>query len=179
MVNASAKSDLSQPASVPEVGAGNVGSAVLFRISADGTWFYRGSAIQRPEMVQLFATALRRESRGFMLVTPYERHVVAVDDAPFIAVALRRENDGHAQRLIFTTNVDHEVVLSPEHPLVVRGTRDQPRPYVVVAPGIEARIARSVYYELAALAETEAGGKADSPLGVISAGAFFRLEPAA
>jgi hypothetical protein len=180
MANASLKSSPIQTDGAHENADRAAQGAPLFRIAADGTWFYRGSAIQRPEMVKLFATTLCREGDGFMLVTPYERHVVAVDDAPFIAVAMRvepmrGEHGGVAQRMIFTTNVEHEVVLSSEHPLIVRGTRNVPRPYVVVSPGLEAKIARSVYYELAVLAERR-DDAAGSPMGVTSAGAFFALE---
>ncbi|MGE5540249.1 MAG: DUF1285 domain-containing protein [Gemmatimonas sp.] len=172
MASASLNSDPLTPSAAHDSTAAG---AAPFRISADGTWFYRGSAIQRPEMVRLFATVLRREADGYMLVTPYERQAVDVDDAPFVAVAMRAEDKGVAQ-LVFTTNVEREVVLSPEHPLIVRGTVDEPRPYIVVEPGIEARIARPVYYELAALAvPRDVGG--NSPLGVWSAGAFFPLEP--
>jgi hypothetical protein len=175
MANASLKSDLSQTVTSAGDGADNAANAALFRISADGTWFYRGSAIQRPEMVKLFAAVLMRENGSYMLVTPYERHAVIVDDAPFVAVAMRVEGEGKARRLVFTTNIDREVALSPDHPLVVRGTAEEPRPYIVVGAGIEARIARSVYYDLAALAE--AGDGRDSPFGIRSGGAFFELEP--
>jgi len=196
MANASLKSSLSNSAGVPGSGAENTDGAALFRISADGTWFYRGSAIQRPEMVKLFASVLRCEHGGYMLVTPYERHAVDVEDAPFVAVAMRVDGPGRAEgasdpeegdaedasrarRLVFTTNIGRELVLSPEHPLVVRGTADAPRPYIVVESGLEARIARSVYYELAALAEAGEDRRPDSPLGITSGGVFFALEPRA
>src|SRR5574337_1359643 len=124
-----------------------------FRIAADGRWFYRGSPIERPAMVRLFATVLRREGDGYALVTPYERHAVAVEDAPFLAVAVKSEGEGRERRLVFTTNVDGEVAAGSDHPVVMRGTTDEPRPYVALGGGLEARISRSVYYELAALAE--------------------------
>jgi hypothetical protein len=51
-----------------------------------------------------------------------------------------------------------------------------PAPYVDVRAGLEARLARSVFYELADLAEPEG----DDGLGVWSCGAWFPLEePAA
>ncbi|HTI87555.1 MAG TPA: DUF1285 domain-containing protein [Alphaproteobacteria bacterium] len=173
MASASLKSDLPQSPSGAGAGAENAGNAAPFRISTDGTWFYRGSAIRRPEMVKLFASVLRREGGGYMLVTPYEGHAVVVDDAPFVAVAMRVEGQGEANRLVFTTNIGEDVALSSEHPLVVRGTADEPRPYIVLGAGIEARIARSVYYDLAV--RVEVGG--DGHLGIRSSGAFFALEP--
>jgi len=37
------------------------------RIARDGTWFYRGSAINRMPLVKLFASVLRREGGGPLL----------------------------------------------------------------------------------------------------------------
>ena len=57
------------------------------RIARDGTWFYRGSPINRKPLVKLFSTVLKRaESGEYWLVTPAERGRIQVDDAPFTAV---------------------------------------------------------------------------------------------
>src|SRR5271170_1995728 len=80
------------------------------RIARDGTWFYRGSPINRMPLVKLFASVLRREHDGqYWLVTPAERGRVTVEDAPFTAVAVDREGEGRTQRLIFRTNLDEIV----------------------------------------------------------------------
>src|SRR5689334_20445331 len=77
------------------------------RIARDGTWFYRGTPINRVPLVKLFASVLRREADGsYWLVTPAERGRVIVEDAPFVAVAVDREGEGPKQRLIFRTNLD-------------------------------------------------------------------------
>ena len=48
------------------------------RIARDGTWYYRGSPINRLPLVKLFASVLRRENDGsYWLVTPAERGRVA------------------------------------------------------------------------------------------------------
>ena len=71
------------------------------RIAADGTWFYRGSPIGREALMRLFASILRREPDGrHVLVTPVEKVGISVDDAPFLAVEMRREGEGEAQRLV-------------------------------------------------------------------------------
>jgi hypothetical protein len=162
-----------------------------FRIAGDGTWFHNGSAILRPEMVRLFARALKCEPSGpsptgYALVTPHERHVVAVDDAPFVAIVLRREGAGRACRLIFTTNIGAEVVAGRRHPIVVRiGPSQDPRPYIALDGGLEARLSRAVYYDLALTAEEgPRAGMDASPedaddehtLGVWSDGVFFPLD---
>ena len=40
------------------------------RIARDGTWFHEGTPIQRPAMVRLFSTVLRREPDGRHLLHP-------------------------------------------------------------------------------------------------------------
>lgn len=146
------------------------------RIARDGTWFYRGSPINRPPLVKLFASVLRREDDGgYWLVTPAERGRVTVEDAPFIAVAVERDGEGRDQRLIFRTNLDEIVTAGPGHELRVETAADgTPAPYIMVRPGLEARLARPVFYELAELggAEMIAG---ESQYGVWSDGLFFEL----
>jgi uncharacterized protein len=147
------------------------------RIARDGTWFYQGSPIGRKPLVKLFSTVLRREADGsFWLVTPVERCRIAVDDAPFVAVEMRVSGVGRAQRLSFRTNVDDEVTAGPAHP--IRVTEDavtgEPSPYIAVRAGLEALIARAVFYDLVELAETAiVDGRAT--LGVWSDGAYFAL----
>jgi hypothetical protein len=41
--------------------------------------------------VQLFASILRKDGDNHVLVTPVERVGITVDDAPFLAVEMRRE----------------------------------------------------------------------------------------
>ena len=146
------------------------------RIAHDGTWYYRGSPINRPALVKLFASVLRREDDGsYWLVTPAERGRVVVEDAPFIAVSLDIEGEGSGQRLIFRSNLDEIVAAGPEHPLRVETASDgTPSPYVLMRPGLEARLARPVFYELADLGieETIDG---ERKFGVWSDGVFFEL----
>jgi hypothetical protein len=146
------------------------------RIARDGTWYYRGSPINRIPLVKLFASVLHREGDGnFWLVTPAERGRVTVEDAPFIAVAVEVQGAGRDQRLIFRTNLDEIVTAGPDHPLRVETAADgTPSPYILVRPGLEARLARPVFYELADIGhEEQVGGK--EQFGVWSSGVFFQL----
>ncbi len=131
------------------------------RIAVDGTWFYLGTPIGRPALVRLFSTILRREPDGrYVLVTPVEKVGLRVEDAPFVAVRVDAEGEGDSRRLRFLTNVGDEVVAGSEHPLRVAFRGAEPRPYVHVRGGLEARVSRAVFYELVATAEertTEAG----------------------
>ena len=156
----------------PAVDRGDLGLA----IARDGSWSYRGSPITRLPLVKLFASVLRRDSDGtYWLVTPAERGRVAVADVPFVAVALDKEGKGRGQRLSFRTNLDEIVTAGPLHPLRVETAEDgEPAPYILVRSGLEARLARPVFYELVDLAgEEQIAG--DTQFGVWSDGMFFRL----
>ncbi len=125
-------------------------------IRRDGTWVHEGTPIGRARLVRLFSTVLRREGDDYFLVTPVEKMAITVEDAPFIAVLMRREGEGEAQRLIFTTNVGDEVVAGPDHPIEFRKNVEtgEGAPYLEVRAGLTARIARAVFYDLAELGET-------------------------
>jgi hypothetical protein len=137
------------------------------RIAADGRWIHAGTPIERPAMVRLFATVLRRDPEGYRLVTPAEKLAITVDDLPFLAVECRSEGEGPARRLAFRLATGDLVVAGPDHPL----RWEDGRPAVTVRGGLAARIARPVYYELAAWALDEAV----DPPGLWSNGAFFPL----
>ncbi len=151
------------------------------RIAADGTWFHEGVAIRRPALVKLFASVLMRDEAGdYWLVTPVERARIRVDDVPFLAVEMKAEGEGKAQILSFRTNLDEWVRAGPSHPIAFRaqpGGRE-PAPYVLVRDGLEARLTRAVYYDLAERA-LDAGPEGVAGFGVHSAGAFFPLEQGA
>ena len=150
------------------------------RIARDGTWFYRGSPIGRLPLVKLFASVLRREADGrYWLVTPAERGSIEVDDVPLLAVAVTVEGEGRGQQLIFRTNLDEFVTAGPDNPLRVEtAASGEPAPYILVRDGLEARLARPVFYELVELGTEEPVGET-TQFGVWSKGKFFRLgEPA-
>ena len=89
-----------------------------FLIRRDGTWLYRGSPINRKELVCLFASVLRRDADGeWWLQTPAERGRIEVEDAPFVAVELEWGGDGRQQTLSFRTNTDQVVTAGPDHPI--------------------------------------------------------------
>lgn len=143
------------------------------RIASDGTWFHEGSPIGRAAMVRLFSTILRREpDGGYVLVTPAEKLSIQVDDAPFVAVELKSEGERESRRLAFRLNTGDLVIADREHPLRVIGKADGPHPYVTVRKGLDALIARPVYYELVNLALDEEHAMP----GLWSEGHFFALE---
>jgi hypothetical protein len=143
-------------------------------IRKDGAWFHEGTPIGREALVRLFSTVLRRDPDGIYLVTPVEKLKIRVEDAPFIAT--RVDRDGEALR--FTTNVGDEVEAGPENAIRVEAGEDgEPRPYLHVRRGLEALIARPVFYELVEMAQER--DTPDGPtLGVASNGAWFPVGPA-
>ncbi len=145
------------------------------RIARDGTWFHQGSPIGRQAMVRLFSTILRREADGgYVLVTPGEKLDIVVEDAPFVAVEMKVEGAGEAMQLAFRLNTGDLVTAGPNHPLRFEQQADGPHPYLRVRGGLDALIARAIYYEIAELA---LAGDMEPP-GVWSNGAFFAIEPA-
>ncbi len=149
------------------------------RIARDGTWYHTGTPITRASLVRLFSTILRLEADGHhYLVSPMEKWRVRVEDAPFTAVLLEVSGSGSRQVLEFTTNVGDRVRAGDGHILAVeyRDPGGQPAPYLHVRAGLRALIVRTVFLELAALAE--AGAVDGEPVhGVWSAGRFFALGP--
>ncbi len=146
------------------------------RIARDGTWFHQGSPIGRRELVRLFSTILRRDGDDYVLVTPAEKMRIVVEDAPFMAVLMDAEGEGREQRLIFTTNVGDVMVADTDNPIrvVTDPVSEEPAPYVHLRRGLEARIARAVFYQLADLAVAGAGPH-EGMLGAWSCGVFFPI----
>ena len=151
------------------------------RIDRDGSWFYRGTPINRSALVRLFGTVLERDEAGdYWLVTPAERGRITVDDAPFIAVEVERGGEGGDQALIFRTNLGDFVTADALHPLRVEtdAASQTPRPYIIVRNRLEARLARPVFYDLVEWGVEERVGDAIR-FGVWSKGTFFPLDPPA
>ena len=145
-------------------------------IRADGSWFHEGGRINRPAMVKLFSTILRREpDGGHVLVTPAEKLSIAVEDMPFRAVEMKSEGTGEARKLVFRLDTDDLVMAGPDHPLRFGSDADNPDPRLhvrgAIGNGLEARIDRALYYEIVELALAEGA----EPPAIWSNGACFPL----
>ena len=144
------------------------------RIARDGTWFYLGTPIGRPELVRLFSTILRKDGDDFFLVTPVEKVGITVDDAPFVAVDFNPV-DG---RLEFETNVGDRAVAGPDHPIRVERDPEtgEPSPYILIRTNLEALIDRKSFYRLVEIGE-HADHAGQSWFGVRSMDTFFPIIP--
>ena len=129
------------------------------RIAANGDWFHEGVLIKRFAIAKVFATILRVDEGQHYLVTPAEKLRIQVDDAPFVAIDMDSDGEGAGRRLVFTTNVGDIVLAGADHPITVTVSNGEPRPYVEVRRGLQALVARSVFYRLVALAEVDASGE--------------------
>ena len=154
---------------------------INMEIRADGSWWHEGDPINRERLVKLFSRILRKDEDGSVwLVTPYEKVIVHVADAPFLAVRVERAGEaGPQQTLAFVTNLGDVTLAGPDAPLRVETDPEtgEPSPSVLVRGQLEAKLARSVFYELANMAEPAPDGS--DMLGVWSQGVFFPLGPAA
>ena len=150
------------------------------RIARDGTWYYLGTPIGRPELVRLFSTILRKDGDRYVLVTPVEKVGIQVDDAPFVAVDFTATGSGDAQELTFVTNVGDRSTAGPDHPIRVERDPEtgEPAPYIHIRAGLEALIDRKSFYRL-----VEIGCHRDhdgaSWFGLMSGGVFFPIIPSA
>ena len=93
-----------------------------------------------------------------------------MEDAAFLAVDVQ-QRDG---ALAFRLNTDELVLAGPDNRLRATGDGEAPRIYLHVRHGCEARLDRSTWLQLAAIALDGADAE---PLSVTSQGARFVLQP--
>jgi hypothetical protein len=121
-------------------------------------------------MVRAFAGLLMRDAQGqHWLVTPFEKLTIEVEDAPLIATDVSEVQGG----LGFRINTDELVIAGPDSPIAARGNSETPALYLTVRRGLEARLNRSTYQQLADIALSHG-----DDWTVTSQGARFSLLPA-
>ena len=147
------------------------------RINREGLWFYNGTPIMRKELVKLFSSVLEKDDENrYWLVTPAEKREILVEDAPFLAVELSVNGEGEKQNLEFRTNIDEVVKASASNPLKihVNALTGEPSPYICVRRNLDAKLTRSVFYQLVDLGVEEWNSE-NKMLGVWSSGTFFEI----
>jgi len=150
---------------------------IQMEIRKDGSWWHEGARIGRQRLVKLFSRILRKDDDGeIYLVTPYEKVIVRVEDAPFLAIRVDRAGEpGPEQVLAFTTNLGDVALAGPDRALRIETDPEtlEPAPYMLVRGRLEAKLTRPVFYELVNMAverDCQPG-----ILGVWSQGVFFEL----
>lgn len=128
-------------------------------IRANGDWYHEGGLIQRPQLVKLFASILRRENDGdYYLVTPVEKWRLQVEDAPLLIIAMEvNALATQQQAVIFTSNTGRLYSLGEQYPLVVEYAEQggEPAPYLELDNCLRAKLSRAVFYELVGLADSQ------------------------
>ncbi|WP_031566303.1 DUF1285 domain-containing protein [Rheinheimera texasensis] len=127
---------------------------VPIRIDRDGSWYFHGSPIKRPELVRLFAAVLSCVDGRYLLTTPAEQVQIDVDDAPFVLVEAVWLEDG---RLQLTTNLQQSFIAGPDYPLLLQpeAGSGQLLPYLQLKRGLRAKFSRTLYYQLAEQAQEQ------------------------
>ncbi len=152
---------------------GDIGLA----IRADGTWTQDGRPFTRERLVRLFSTILIREGDGrYYLVTPVEKVVVHVEDAPFLAVEMDVRGAGREQTITLRTGLDDIVTCGPGHRLRFASSDETGafKPYVHVRRGLDALLSRSLAYDLAGQLAPRDPATPDD-VGIWSGGEWFPL----
>lgn len=142
-------------------------------IKKDGQWIHEGKPFLRRDLVDLFASLIKREDQDYFLVTPHEKWRITVEDVPFLVDDFDVQGGrSHMQSIILKTATGEVIWLDEAHPLEMRrhSSRDV-RPYVHIRQNLFALMARNVYYGLAEYAEENAG-----KLSILSCGSWFVLE---
>lgn len=144
-----------------------------------GRWYYQGTLITRPSMVNMFARILWKENEQYFLKTPIEKVAIEVEDVPFYVIEVKKGHDGPEQLLIFKTSTEDRVVASSDNPMrvVFDPISQQSIPYLTIRWGMEARLSRNVYYQLADWAYEEHDGS-KIYWSVMSQGVKFVLDSA-
>jgi hypothetical protein len=120
-------------------------------IKANGEWVHEGGIIKRQKLSRLFSSILKKEAEEYFLLTPVEKWKISVEDQPFV-IALMEEIDGAIKLM---SNMGDEVTLGPDCLLVID---EHEAPKVLIRKNLYARLNRTVFYQLAEVANKEGDG---------------------
>ena len=119
------------------------------KIKSNGEWLYQNTLIKKKTLIKLFSSVLVADEKGnFYLETPAEKGKIEVEDSPFVITSFVIKGLNKNQEIIFKTNIDEEIVLSKKNSLFYKKYKQSFIPYVVIRKNINAKILRSVYYQL-------------------------------
>jgi len=150
-------------------------------IDNEGKWFHQGAEIKRISMIRLFSTILYCDKDGqHWLRTPVEYGPIEVADAAFIITSVSILGEGQGTDIIFSDNIDRQFQLGATHPLFFRASNNSSErakpPYLRLHNGVYARVARTVYYELANHAIANSDADYGQKIGLWGSGQFFALQ---
>ena len=146
------------------------------RVDSEGRWIHEGGEIKRPAMVKLFSSILKFENNEYFLVTPVEKWKITVEVAPFFITQVSRDIRNDQQAISCTTLNDETIILSDDHPLIIKyeSESDQPTPLVKIRGDLWALVSRSAFYQLVVWGEASSGDE-DNDVYLSSMGRQFLL----
>ena len=119
------------------------------KIKSNGEWLYQNSLIKKEALIKLLSAVLVADEKGnFYLETPAEKGKIQVEDSPFVITTFDIKGLNKNQEIIFRTNIDEEIILSKKNSLFYKKYKQSFIPYIVIRKNINAKILRSVYYQL-------------------------------
>ena len=119
------------------------------KIKSNGEWLYQNNLIKKEALIKLFSAVLVADEKGnFYLETPAEKGKIEVEDSPFVITTFDIKGLNKNQEIIFKTNIGEEIILGKKNPLSYRKYKKGFVPYIVIKKNINAKILRSVYYQL-------------------------------
>lgn len=127
---------------------------IAIEIRADGSWWHEGTEMRRKELVNLFASILRREEDGeYYLVTPVEKCRIKVALHPLLIIDVDHAIDDQGNdTLILALNTGGAVPLDEAHPLKLEPDANNAA-YVDLDHGLSAIFSRAAWYRLVELVD--------------------------
>ncbi len=129
------------------------------RIDENGDWFYNGSRIFRPDILETLYEKLELLPTGeYVLSDSKERCLLEVADTPFVVsrVDLERDNSGGERIMIGLKNLSRSEILDPGTLKTGKGNVL----YCTTAGGrFPARFSRPAYYQLADFIREDESGQ--------------------
>jgi hypothetical protein len=119
-------------------------------IDKEGDWYYRGSPMQRADIVSHLCQHLRREeSRGLYIIQMgKQRCYLEVEDAPLVVTSVLHQQEKEHQDELFLT-IKHLKTNQPLDPKTLWVGRENVLYCRVMEDTIPARFLRPAYYQLA------------------------------
>lgn len=126
-------------------------------IKAGGAWQYMGTPIKRKRLIKLFATVLWRDplwqnaeiDDAHYLITPVEKIKIKVADVGFIGIDMLVTGQSDDQKIAIQTDLAGQVLIGKDNRIRFSHDDDQFMAYVGIRFGLEAKLSRSLCYQLA------------------------------
>lgn len=124
-------------------------------VKADGSWWHEGELIKRQELVNIFASILKKEGDDYFLVTPVEKWRIEVEDCPLMVSMVSQV----AENIEMITTTADSLVLGPDFPLKMSSFNGILLPQVKIRHNLWARLSRNAWYELLQYATEDENGQ--------------------